>query len=341
MADEPTTAAPQPVPLWRVVWVAAGVLAIGAGGVVITTIGGEVSLPADADRSMIDARGSEGTSARLKGLIVREGDAVSAAGIVVDGPGDPLLCRTNPMVTIAHWPGEELPPSCSTLAVPLTGIEEIELPVWIERHGVRFTDGGVVVTGTWQDGALAVDAVAVADPAPSGLERWEVPCAPPTGGWAGWDGLPPNQPFEYFEAVAAALAGVIDTQPERFHANWIGYPDGNPDDAPTNDMGEPQFEHTVMIVSTVDDPSEVQAELATVYPGNLCVVQVEHSLADLAAVVGRLAVADGSWVLDEHSLDASVDNKVQLALPVLDERAAARIGADADLVEVSPLLRRA
>ena len=62
-----------------------------------------------------------------------------------------------------------------------------------------------------------------------------------------------------------------------------------------DDMGAAMFEHTVMMVTAVDDPAEVQAELEAVYPGNLCVARVDHSLAELDAVVERLSGDDGCW----------------------------------------------
>ena len=47
-----------------------------------------------------------------------------------------------------------------------------------------------------------------------------------------------------------ALADALDAEPGRFHGRRIGYRDGDPEDAPVNDMGEAIFDHTVMIVST-------------------------------------------------------------------------------------------
>lgn len=69
--------------------------------------------------------------------------------------------------------------------------------------------------------------------------------------------------------------------------------------------------------------------------------RVDFSTAQLDAVVARLAVPDGSWLLDAHSLYQSTTNRVLLELPVLDPAAVERIGADASMVEVWPLVRPA
>jgi hypothetical protein len=240
---------------------------------------------------------------------------------------------------VMYAPGQEPPPSCSPLAVHVTGLDDVTIPDWTERDGVWFTDSTVAVDGRWQDGAIAVGSVHEADPPIDSDDlSWDVPCDPP-GGWTSADGLPAGTTPEEWEGFRIALADAMDAQPERFHGRWIGYPDGDPNQAPVNDMGEPQFDHTVMIVSTVDDPAAVQAALAAVYPGNLCVLQVQHSLAELEAVVDRLEAPDGSWLLDAMSLDASAYNRVQLDLPALDEAAVERIGTDADLLNIAPLVR--
>lgn len=141
----------------------------------------------------------------------------------------------------------------------------------------------------------------------------------------------------------AALDTELVGHPDRYHGNRVGYPDGDPNapEAPRNDTGAPIPAHEVMIVSTVDEPTDVQAHLATIYPGNLCVTQVDRSAGELVAVVERLAVPDGSWAPDADSLYSLLSNLVQLELPVLDAAAATRIGADAELVEVWSLVRPA
>jgi len=143
---------------------------------------------------------------------------------------------------------------------------------WTERKGVWFTDDVVTVEGVWR-----VDAVAVAVVRAGGsmsqpdADDWTVPCPPPDTGWADGDGMPwAGLAPEEVERSYLPLAEEVDGHPERYHGQWIGYPDGDPMEsgAPKTDMGEPIPGHTVMIVGTVDDPVAVQAELAKIYPGN-------------------------------------------------------------------------
>lgn len=120
----------------------------------------------------------------------------------------------------------------------------------------------------------------------------------------------------------AALDTELVGHPDRYHGNRVGYPDGDPNapEAPRNDTGAPIPAHEVMIVSTVDEPTDVQAHLATIYPGNLCVTQVDRSAGELVAVVERLAVPDGSWAPDADSLYSLLSNLVQLELPCSTRR---------------------
>lgn len=282
----------------------------------------------------------------LGSLVVREGGAATATGVIVQPPGLPaMLCAPLPVAAVATVlrPGAgKSAPACSPLAVALD-VDVRSLPRWTGRDGAGFTDGAVTVHGVWRDGELVVDsATAAADaPWPSTGEAWQVPCAAPDGGWVGGDagGLDPG----LVETAEPALAAELAAHPDRYHANWIAYPDGDPfaPGAPTGDFGHPLVEHTVMVVSTVEDPSTVHAHLAAVYPGNLCVTRVAHSTTDLDAIVARLGDAGESWVLDAHSLYAAVANSVFLELPVLDDAAVARIGADAAVLHVRPLVQPA
>ena len=320
--------------------VALGVAAIGVGAYAVTASGDDPTSQRQAP-DLAGGQGVVGTVGELEPLVVREGDEVQAVGMIVDGPGDALLCRTNPVPAVAYVPGTEPPPTCSALAVPLAGTEDLTLPAWTERDDVWFTAATVVVNGTWGDGAIVVTQVDEAPLPDDDLDDgwWEVPCAPPAGGWGPGDGMPTDVPPEQQEAAMVPFWTEMEAHPERYHMRWTAYPEGDPMKAPTNDMGEPQFEHTVMMVSTVDDPAEVHAALAAIYPGNLCVMQVQHSLAELETVVERLASEDDGWALNSSSLGASADNRATLELPVLDEEGVTRTGDDADLLEVRPLVR--
>lgn len=114
-----------------------------------------------------------------------------------------------------------------------------------------------------------------------------MPCAPPAGGWAAGDGMLSEgmDPVTY-EKTLAAFADELTAHPERYHGDWTGYPDGDPfaPGAPRTELGEPAPEHRLRVISTVDEPAEVHAHLPTLFPGNLCVTRVDHSVADLLVV---------------------------------------------------------
>lgn len=278
-------------------------------------------------------------------LITRDGDAVTATGTVVrSGDDPPAICTPQPiaaaLAVVARPSAEPYAPACSPLSVPLE-VDVWSLPGWTQQDGVGYTASIVTVNGVWRDGTLLVASATAAEaaPGPELGDAWQVPCVPPDGGWAAGDSAGADP--ELLPTFESALAAEVVAHPDRYHANWYGYPDGDPfaPDAPKGDFGRALPEHVVMVVSTVQEPSEVCEQLAALYPGNLCVTQVDHSSADLDAVVERLEVADGSWVLDAHSLYAAVANTLFLELPVLDDAAVARIGADATMVEVFPLVR--
>jgi len=280
----------------------------------------------------------------LGSLVTHEGDAVTATGMVVKPSGrPPAICTTLPtaaLATVLRPGAEQDAPACSPLSVALdVGVES--LPGWTEQDGVGFTDSAVTVNGVWRDGKLVVASATAGavTPWPEPGDAWRVPCAPPAGGWAAGDAAGADAAL--LDTFETALAAELAAHPDRYHANWYDYPDGDPfgPGAPMGDFGRALPEHVVMVVSTVQEPSVVREHLATLYPGNLCVTRVDNSRADLDAVVQRLEVPDGSWIVDAHSLYAAVANSVFLELPVLDAAAAARIGDDAALLQVRPLVR--
>lgn len=333
MSDQETQpVSGQPRQWWRPALAAGGVVAIVAGGAYVVDRAG------DGEVAAADA-------GPLAALTVHDGDSVTAVGVIVEEPGEARqVCTLGPSDLMIFPPGEEPPYACSPLAVPITGGEGIELPSWIERDGVWFTQTSVTVEGVWRDGAIDIDSVAEAadgaDAQPLDEDFWRVPCEAPAGGWADGDGRSMDDPAEY-ERVGAALSEELTAHPELYFGQWIGYPDGDPmaSGAPMTDMGEPIIGHQVMIVSTVDDVTTTQARLAAMYPGNLCVTRAEHSTAEFDALAQQLAAYDDSWQADAHSLQSSTANRLQLTLPVLDEAAVAEIGADAALVEVRSLVR--
>jgi hypothetical protein len=351
----PTRERRAPRTWWQVALVAIGVTAVTVG--VIGLVGsGSQPVPTDRARQNAsvspDAQGSDAPASDvsvddagpLGDLITHDGDAVVGVGMIIDAYGEPMLCQTLPVAALLAVGGDQAPPTCSALAVRLSDVDVSALPGWTEREGVGFTDGVVTINGIWRDRALAVESVTAGGSTGEPMREnfWSVPCAPPVGGWVEGDGvLTAGVDPEAYEAMMAALDAELGANAERYHGLRIGYPDGNPSSptAPHGDHGEPLPAHDVVVVSTLDDPADAHVRLATIYSGNLCVTQVEHSLAELDALVERLVVPDDSWELDADSLNALLANKVQLALPVLDDAAMSRIGDDAAAIEVSPLVR--
>ncbi|MFI5932294.1 hypothetical protein [Actinoplanes sp. NPDC051494] len=138
--------------------------------------------------------------ARVEALILRDGAAVEATGMIqIDDAGGARFCAPAPEPIGGGFAACEY-------AVRLTGID--------------LRPGSARVRGIWRDGALAATALlppgagVIPPPEPeSGL-----PCAAPRGGWAppaaGGDGL--AELDDYVERV----------HPEQFRRPWVTYPGG-------------------------------------------------------------------------------------------------------------------
>ena len=273
-------------------------------------------------------------------LAVQPGDLVSASGLILETPEGLVVCERGGFAL--YVPGPEPPPECTPMAVPLLGVEGADLPGWTVRDGVWFVDGSSTVKGRWSAEGIVVDRVVAGGPDdfPTPVDHWVVPCVPPDDGWG------PDRGFVDIErerVETEAVRRIVDGARDRFHSMWIGYPDGDPagPSVSVDEFGAPIYAHLVLMVSTVDDPAAVQAELDAVHSGNLCVVQVERSGAQLDAVVNRLSTGDGPWEADAGGLTQSILNRAVLQLPVLDLAAIERIGPDADLLEIDPFVRPA
>jgi hypothetical protein len=88
-----------------------------------------------------------------------------------------------------------------------------------------------------------------------------------------------------------------------------------------------------LIVGVVDDPVGARTELRDVYPFNLCVVQVELSMARLLQVEEALGPASVAW---RPNVDLPA-NRVVIELAYVDEAAAERVSGFGESVLFDPI----
>ena len=257
--------------------------------------------------------------------------ADNGAGVPVEGLGTLFRDRTGPIMLCKNVVVTlDMPTSgasCDRVAVPTTGVEDHWL-VHSTTHGHAFS-APVRVEGTYRQGKLAITRVELAqpDPPPPYTEP-PVPCDPPTGGWAmgrgetgpdDWMGL--NRLTEHVRA-----------HPERFSDIWEGHPDG----VPSGPSGFPS--RMVYVVGTTGDVAQAQAELRSMYPGNLCVHQVSRSAADLERIAQRLRDNPSTPI---SAYPDVIQNKVRVTVVALNPATGAVLDeADRDAIILDePLLQ--
>ncbi|MGN9911344.1 hypothetical protein ACTMTJ_27675 [Phytohabitans sp. LJ34] len=197
-------------------------------------------------------------------LVVRDGDVVEAAGEVEVDEGKPVrFCPP----AVRALPVRALPAPCP-FALTATGVDldrlanrkvgaEGRLSGWARLRGV-YRAGTLAVTEQW---AELPENKPPRRPTPAA-------CQPPSGGWRTGD-----------RANSDRLGQFVSRHRDRFSGLDITHPAG----APASTM--------VIVVGVVgEDPATVQAELARLYDGNVCVVAARNTLATLDRV--RWAAAD-------------------------------------------------
>ncbi|HEX6871089.1 MAG TPA: hypothetical protein VF163_08325 [Micromonosporaceae bacterium] len=258
--------------------------------------------------------------------------ADEGSGVPVRGTGTLFRAGQGQVRLCAEVVGTmDLPQSaagCSPVAVPTTGVNP-GLLVHTTTGGQAYSDR-VEVEGRYHGGVLAVSRVAPA-PAPSASQYQEpaIPCPGPAGGWPLGRGLPPGDD----SAIINHFVEYVRAHPDRFLDLWEGHPDGTPSAdasyAPTR---------MVFVVGTTGDVTKARAELAAIYPGNLCVHQVRANAADLDRIVTRLR--DQRTIPIEANPDV-VSGLVQVRVVALDPSTLAVLdaaGRDALAIQ-EPLLR--
>jgi hypothetical protein len=245
---------------------------------------------------------------------------VEGTGALLRDPGGPILLCAD-VVTSMDLPTSRA--GCGDPHVVTRGVDEALLTE-VTTGGTAFSRP-VRVEGTYDGDALTVTRVTPARPDIPPPDQAEVPCPPPSGGWA----LDPPD-----DQAINRVGQVVRADVRRYTDLWIGYPDGVPRDG----AAHPQV-IVVGVKGGPEDVSRVRRELRGVFSGNLCVHAVRHSHQDLVDIAERLARADRPG-----SVAAGVDvmaGRVRVRVVALDPPTVAlldEVGRDALIVE-EPLLQ--
>lgn len=275
----------------------ASVLLIGSfvGLIVLAQV-----VPAVTDRL---ARPGEGAP-----RVVQYGDDVAASGYIVQkSPDNTAIC----LPLGQRLGGEARPPTCSSVAVPLVGLDPAGVPGWSVLRGVGFAPW-VTVHGTWTTDGVRVATVSIREP--SSALPVPTPCATPSGGW------PAAVPTTLQgEAAVGQLNAIAFGDTANYAGAWLSVTAES---------------RSVMVVGTINDPAKVSAELSSLYPYALCVVRTDHSLAELQGAQEKLAKDDAT----QTDLDYA-RNRVRVVVSVLDKAAWDRLAWAAELIVLDPLVK--
>lgn len=237
---------------------------------------------------------------------VDDGDAVSATGHVVEWfGGQAVLCAM-----LLDMGGV----ACDEQRVPIEGLNPRDLP-GDEIDGI-WASNRVTVLGTWAEGKILADRW---DPA-AASESPLLPnaCEAPAGGWRDNENTDASDDFEL---AVNTLAATVAADPDRYVGSWFAV------------AAEPEGAR-VMVVGTVTDLAEAEAELVRIFPFNLCVVAMPFSARQLGDVEARLSNED---LPGDISVDVTV-GRVAVRTLVFDRDIAIAIEPYRDRVTVRPLV---
>lgn len=239
--------------------------------------------------------------------VVREGDQVTAGGNIIEDDSSVLtLCPVEP----SRY-GDRV--GCfGPHGIRVTGIDPRGLPGSI--RGGRWVTTFVSVTGTWNDGSIAVSSATPAEQPPVVILH-PVPCDAPVGGWPGFGDDP--------DAVVLAggrLRTELESKPTLYGGWWTSTSSGS---------------GAVLVVGTVGDVESIAPNLHRIYPFSLCVTHVTFDTATLSEVATRLS-KETDWAVDVDP----ASNRVAVAVTVFDEATAMALSADMSTVLVKPLVKK-
>lgn len=254
--------------------------------------------------------------------VVHVGDSVTASGYIIEGKDEPAaLCRS--LDFLGTYPG------CSdgTSGVPIFDVDVRSLPGWETGAGLPgssvesyWVTDYLTVLGTWQGDGIRSTQITPADRPPGATQLRPVPCDPPPGGWPG-QGTPDD-----YEPAWLELQNEVGQHPEEYVGLWWAVFDVEL--GPTSDG--------VQVVGTVSAVDTATARLASVFPYNLCVVQVPFSARDLNEVADRLSDLQ---IVHAGQIDPAIDRLVIRPL-VLDEETAEAVQPFTDRIVLLPLVER-
>lgn len=273
------------------------------------------------------ASGAPGAFGKAADLLVRDGDTVTGAGVLVFAPGAPVRFCAAGATRLSYPP---MPPECPEKGFDVTGADPGRLANAKTYEDTRW--GNAQVTGRLSGGTLTLtDQRAGSLPERSFTLPDEPPCPAPRGGWA----------KDSSGSGAGVLQAYIGAHPTEFGELVVTYPDGVEGKVP------PPGATQVMLVTTVLDVRTAEARLRTVYRGNLCVGTAPRSRAAVDVVWTKLSgpASEGAWL--RHGIHTGAPDylagrmRLELLMVDADLLAWLRAADPTGLVDVRPSLRPA
>jgi hypothetical protein len=245
------------------------------------------------------------------GLVVRDGDLVSASGRLVRNEAGDWFEPPLPVAAVGGGPRKIRP--VSALAVRVVGADFDELAGRFEDSGAL--EGGVMLTGIWSAGQLQVQRQAAARPEAVRLPRWVTPpCPAPAGGWPRLGNR--NLRFDFADLQDTGVAVTVT-------------------------VFRPGPDQEVVVVAAAD-PDAVEGRLRPQLGKRLCIVASRWTAAELGAVRGHLHAHHRAWKLVRLSQSTGEDGQAFIAAKltmVSPEIALWAASLPAGLVSLDPWLR--
>jgi len=245
------------------------------------------------------------------GLVVRDGDLVTASGRLVRNQAGDWF---EPPVWVAAAIGPRMIRPVSPVAVRVARADFDELAGRFEDHGA--VEGSATLTGIWSADQLRAQRQASPGPRDAPLPRWVTPpCPAPVGGWPRHGG---NLRFDMNDLPG--IGGVV-----------------------TVTVFRPGPDCAVLVVAAAD-PDAAEVWLRPQFGARLCVVASKWTTAELDAVRAQLHTRHRAWNLLQLGLSTGEDGQACIAAKltrVSPEIALWAACLPAGIVSLDPWLRPA